>query len=100
MSRRSPFASYQYGIPPFGEPAVDRRQQLAGFGALTLALPQAAEAHRGPQLQRFRLLAAGDVQGLAKTGFRLSLVCVSLLQQYLPLEPIQLRLPPTLPMFC
>ena len=38
-----------------------RRQEVSGFGAPALLLPEAAEAHGGPQLQRFRLLAAGDV---------------------------------------
>ena len=59
------------GVKALGEPAVDRGQQLVGLGALALVLPQAAQTHRRPQLQRFRLLAAGNVEGLLKTGFRL-----------------------------
>jgi hypothetical protein len=51
------------GVKAFGEPTVDWRQQCMRFGALALLLPEAAEAHGRPQLQRFRLLAAGDVQG-------------------------------------
>ena len=35
------------------EPAVDRRQQRVGLGALALLLPEATEAHGGPELQRF-----------------------------------------------
>src|SRR5262249_20130579 len=50
---------------------VDRGQQLAGRGALALLLPQAAEAHGGPQLQRFRLLAAGHGEGLLEARCRL-----------------------------
>ena len=57
-------------IKPFGEPAIDRGKQLAGLGAFALLLPQATEAHSGPQLQRFRLLAAGDVQGALEAFFR------------------------------
>src|SRR5439155_17429777 len=68
-------------IKPLGEPAVDGRQQLSGFSALTLLLPQPAQAHGRPQLQRFRLLLAGDAEGLAKTYFRLLCVRDGLLQQ-------------------
>ena len=37
------------GVKALGEPAVDRRQQLAGFGALALALPQASQAGGGAE---------------------------------------------------
>ena len=50
-------------VEPFGEPVVDWRQQRLGFLALALALPEATQAHGGASLQRFRLLAAGHVQG-------------------------------------
>src|SRR5215510_3470031 len=43
-------------VKPLGEPVVDRRQQVVGFLSLALLLPQPAQAHGGPQLQRFRLL--------------------------------------------
>ena len=36
------------GVKALGEPAVDWRQQRAGFGTLTLALLQAGQAHSGP----------------------------------------------------
>ena len=74
------------GVKPLGEPAVDFRQQLAGLGALALALPQARATRRCPQLQRFGLLAAGDVQGLLETGVRLLLVRDGLPQQQLPVS--------------
>ena len=35
------------------EPAVDRRQQRVGLGALACCCPEATEAHGGPELQRF-----------------------------------------------
>jgi hypothetical protein len=38
-------------VQPFGEPAVDRRKQVAGFGALALIAPQADEAGGGAQLE-------------------------------------------------
>src|SRR6266446_406580 len=56
------------GVKPLGEPAVDRCEQVVGFGALALLLPEARQAHSGAQLQRFRLLAAGNVQGLLEAG--------------------------------
>jgi hypothetical protein len=46
-----------------GKPAIDWPQQLMGFGLLALLLPESTEAHDGAQLQGFRRLAAGDVQG-------------------------------------
>src|SRR6266850_5387878 len=58
-------------IEPLGEPAIDRRQQVACLGALALLLPQASEAHGGAQLPRLGLLAAGNGQGPVETGFRL-----------------------------
>jgi len=37
-------------IKPFGEPAIDLGQHLAGFCCLALLLPQTAQAHHRPQL--------------------------------------------------
>jgi hypothetical protein len=37
---------------PFREPAADRREQIAGFGALTLIAPEAGEAGGGTQLKK------------------------------------------------
>src|SRR5437867_695048 len=45
------------GVEPFGEPAVDLGQELTGFGALVLLLPQPTQAQRRPQLPRLGLLA-------------------------------------------
>ena len=56
------------GVEAFGEPAVDRREQVAGLGALALIAPQASEAGRGAQLQGFRLLAAGGVDRPLEPG--------------------------------
>jgi hypothetical protein len=39
------------GVEALGEPAIDRREQVVGFSALALLLPQAHQAHRRPQLQ-------------------------------------------------
>jgi len=51
------------GVKNLGEPALDVREQLPRFGTLALLLSQAREAHGGPQLQGFGLLAAGNLQG-------------------------------------
>src|SRR5499427_8006824 len=92
-------------VKPLGEPAVDRCQQLVGFCALALLLPQASQAHSSAQFQGFGLLAAGDVEGLTKTppGFRhlwLRALCrgsYASLEQQLAFEPIELRLVAPLP---
>src|SRR5215831_9552475 len=99
------------GVKALGEPAVNRCQQRAGFGLLALLLPQATEAHGSAELPGFSLLAAGHVQGLIETAFRLSeqrrialryacwghrrgphRPCYDLSQQHLPLQPIQFGL--------
>src|SRR5262249_21953677 len=49
------------GVKALGEPAIERREQVVGRSALPLPLPQARQAHGGPQLQRFRFLVAGNV---------------------------------------
>ena len=46
-----------------------------GFGALALLLPEASEAHGGPQLPGLGLLATGHVEGLLKAGLRLCRWC-------------------------
>src|SRR5919108_3471486 len=69
------------GVKALGEPAVDLGEHLAGGITLALALPQPCEAHGGPQLPRLRLLAAGNVEGLTKAGFRLCILPRSACQQ-------------------
>src|SRR5713101_5911836 len=61
-------------IKALGEPAVDWRQQLAGRGAFTLALPQASQTHGGAEFEGFGLLAAGDSEGLTKAGVRFDVI--------------------------
>src|SRR6266702_6386965 len=62
-------------IKPLGEPAVNLRQHLLSFCFLALLLPQPAQAHHRPQLQRLRPLPPGNLAGPLKTrcGFRLRL---------------------------
>ena len=60
-------------VKALGEPAVDLGQQVVRLLPFPLLLPQPRQAHRRPQFQRFRLLAAGNGQGLLEVGFRLVL---------------------------
>ena len=85
------------GVKAFGDPAVHRREQVVGLSTLALLLPEAAQAYGRPQLQRFRLLAAGDGSGVLETGFCLGVILLNASEDELPLESIQLRLAPALP---
>jgi hypothetical protein len=49
----------------FGEPAVDRREQIVGCGAAALIAAQTGEAHGGAQFPELGPLLPGDAQGLA-----------------------------------
>jgi hypothetical protein len=81
-------------VKALGEPAIDRCQQRVGFGVLALLLPQSRQAHGGPQFQRFRLLAAGHVQGTLQPGFRLRLRYSRLPQEHDAPQAMDFRLPP------
>src|SRR5208282_3327847 len=52
-------------VEAFGEPAVDRREQVAGFAARALIAPQPGEAHGGAQFPELGLLLVSDRQGFA-----------------------------------
>jgi hypothetical protein len=69
------------GVKALGKPTVDRRKQFVCLGPLALLLPEASEAHGGPQLQRLGLLAAGQGEGPLQPGFRLRLRRPHLSQQ-------------------
>src|SRR6476659_4518403 len=51
-------------IEAFGEPAIDRREQVTRFRALALATPQPGKADGGLQLIEFRALPFGNEDGL------------------------------------
>src|SRR5215470_10116352 len=48
------------GGESFGEPAVDRSEQVAGRGAATLVAPQPSKARGGAQLPQLGFLVSGD----------------------------------------
>ena len=81
------------GVKALGEPAVDWASSARASALLALLLPEATEAHGGPQLQRFRLLAVGDVQGPLQPGFCLRLRCPRLPQEQDAPEAIDFRFP-------
>ena len=72
----------------FRERAVDGGQRGAGLVAAALPLPEPGQAHRGPQLQRPRLVTAGDRNGLMETGLGLRRILWIKGQQELPLESV------------
>src|SRR5882724_12367214 len=61
-------------IEPFGEPGVDRREEVTSLWYFPLLLPQASEARRGAEFPGFRLLVLGYRHGLPETGFGFTLV--------------------------
>src|SRR2546426_2385989 len=75
------------GVESFGEPTIDLRQHLAGFGLPAFLLKESAQGDYCPQLKRFRLLLAGNPDGLMEADCRFS----GLALQF-AFEPIQLRL--------
>jgi hypothetical protein len=78
----------------FGEPAVDRREQVAGFGAAALVAAEPGEAHGGAQLPELGPLLLGDAQGFAIQF--LDCLGMPLPQQQLAFVPIELRCEPAL----
>jgi hypothetical protein len=79
-------------VKPLDERAVDRREQVGGFGSRALLRPQVIEADGSLPLQRLRLLAAGHAKGLREAGFCLARVRDSLAPQPLTYQPMPLGL--------
>src|SRR6516162_4302801 len=52
-------------IEALGEPAVDRREEIMGFGAAALVAAQPGEAHRSAQFPELGVLFPSDAQGFA-----------------------------------
>src|SRR5947207_25290 len=86
----------------FGEPAVDRREEIAGFGAAALVTAQPGETHGGAQFEELGLLAPADGErrgkgalGVIRRGRRRASAIADRVPpgEQLTLEPMQLRLP-------
>src|SRR6516164_2441262 len=57
-------------IKAFGEPAVERGEQVAGFGLAALVAAQPGEAHGGAQFPELGFLLLGNAQGFAIQSLR------------------------------
>ena len=52
-------------VETFGEPAVDRSEEVAGFGVAALVAAEPGEARGGAQFPELGLLLRSDAQGFA-----------------------------------
>jgi hypothetical protein len=57
-------------VETFGEPVVDRREEITGFGALALVAPEASELEGGTQLPEFGTLPPCYCKRIAIAGLR------------------------------
>src|SRR5215471_14158958 len=73
-------------VEALGEPAVDRREKVAGFGVPLLIAVEPGKAHRSPQFPELSLLPLGDPQGFAIEF--LSCLGMPLPQQQLAFVPV------------
>src|SRR5215472_6948198 len=53
-------------VEPFGEPGVDRPEQVAGFGGAALIALEPRKAYGSAQFPELGLLRLGDAQGFAR----------------------------------
>jgi len=81
-------------VESFGEPAVDRREKIMGFGALALITPEAGEAGGSTKLKSFRILSVRYGKTLPIILLGCGFFAYSSQQTTSP--PIQLRLIPPL----
>src|SRR6516225_10004309 len=80
------------GVEAFGEPVVDRREQVLRFGVATLVAAEPSEARGGAQFPEFGLLLSGNAQSFLTE--LLGCLGMPLPQQQLASVPIQLRREP------
>jgi hypothetical protein len=78
----------------FGEPAVDRREEVAGFSVMALVEAEPGEARGGAQFLELGLLLPGGAEGCAIEF--LGGLGMPLPQQQPAFVPFQLRLEPAL----
>src|SRR5712692_7194428 len=84
------------GVKPFGKPAVDLREQCAGFGGFALRLQETTQARRRPQLPRLRTLLPGNRKRLVKARLG-SGRSRALHQHELAFDSIEISIPRVLP---
>src|SRR5262249_36208973 len=78
-------------VEAFGEPAVDWREEVAGFGALALVAPEAGKAGGGAQFVRPRPLMLRYAKRLFECV--LALLTFVLAQERDALQAVELRIP-------
>src|SRR5947209_3171508 len=74
---------------------VDWCQEVMGFLALPLLLPEASHTGGSAEFEGLGLLVASDGKGVLKTGFGFSGIIRRLLQEEFAFEAIQLWFVPT-----
>src|SRR6516165_568127 len=78
----------------FSEPAIDRREEVAGFGMAALVAAQPRKARGGAQFPELGLLLSGDAQRFAIQLF--GGLGIALAQQQFAFVPMELCLQPAL----
>jgi hypothetical protein len=76
-------------VEAFGEPSVDRGEEIVGFGALALVAPQAGEAGGGVQLKNLCALPLGDGNGSLIVFLRSGLIACG--AQQVAVDSLHLR---------
>jgi hypothetical protein len=84
-------------VEALGEPAIDRRENVARFLVAALVVAEPGEARGGAQLPELRLLLRGDAQGFAIQF--LGGLGMPLPQQQLAFVSVQLSRQPARPPF-
>ena len=90
-----PWPLYGPAYRTLSEPAVDRSEELAGFGVVALVAGEPGKADGDAQLSELGLLLLGDVQRLAIEFLRDRGIPSP--QQQLAFEPVQLCCKPVRP---
>jgi hypothetical protein len=84
------------GLEALCEPAVDRCEEVVSLRATAQVTPQSGKAGRGAQLERFRLLIAGDLNRPSESCFCGCLVSAEFGEQEIASHAVRDRLPATL----
>lgn len=66
-------------VKSFGEPMVDRCQEVMGFVAFALLVPESSEAGGSTEFPGLCLLVLGYRNGMVKASFRFNLIVQILL---------------------
>jgi hypothetical protein len=81
-------------IKPFREPVVDWCQEVMGFLAFAVLLPQASQAGSSSQLKGLRLLVVSNGKGMMEAGFGCSMVVGRLYKEAFTLKAMDIAFVP------